>query len=133
MKKVLLFILTAVLLLSLASCSQYKSSYKATMLTRSSGGDSCEAEFVTLEGTLVLNAKARDRYADGKIHYEAELREGEITVYYDVDGTKELLFEIKGGERLDNAGGSVQPGDKVTIIIETRGVAKGGDIEIDFD
>ncbi len=126
-----LFIL-AILSLCLSACSAYKSSYSATMLVRTEGGDHCEVHFGSLNGTLVLNAKV-PADTDGSIHYDAELAEGEISVYYDVDGIKELLFTIKGSEEVDSRGGSVKKGDKVTIIIETVGKAKDGEIEIDFD
>ncbi len=133
MRKILLLLLIPALLLSMFACSPYTSSYSATMLVRSSKRDHCEVHFGTLKGTLVLNTKVTDEDADGLIHYEAELAEGELSVWYDVDGTKEHLFTIKGGESLDDRGGSVSIGDKVIIIIETSGKAKDGEIEIDFD
>ncbi len=133
MKRLLLILLTLLTVFSLFSCSKYKSSYTATMLIRSSGGDDCEAKFASLNGTLVLNARVREDDPEGMIHYEAELEEGEISVYYDALGVKELLFTIKGGEHLDSRGGYVERGNKVAIIIETNGTAKNGEIEIDFD
>ncbi len=133
MKKLTIVFLALVILLSFCACSSYQSSYSAAMLVRSEGGDHCEARFGSLKGTLVLKTRVRDRDADGMIHYEAELGEGELSVYYDVNGTKELLFSLKGGERLDSRGGKVAVGDKVTIIIETVETVKNGEIEIDFD
>ncbi len=132
MKRILAFLSAMVLMLSLISCSAYKSSYSATMLVRSEGHDSCEAHFSSLKGTLVLQAKV-PADTDGSIHYDAELDEGEMSVYYDAGNGKELLFTIKGGEEFDNRGGYVEKGNKVIIIIETNGTAKDGAIEIDFD
>ncbi len=132
MKKFLAFFSVLALLLALVSCSGYKSSYRATMLVRSEGGNHCETGFSSLKGTLVLNAKV-PADTDGSIHFDAELEEGELSVYYDAGNGKELLFTIKGGEELDSRGGYVEKGDKVTIIIETNGTAKDGEIEIDFD
>ncbi len=133
MKRILAFILAILTAFSLFSCSPYKSSYSATMLVKTSHNDECGVHFGTLKGTLVLNTKVTDEDTDGTIHYEAELDVGEISVYYDVDGTKNLLFTIKGGEEVDGRAGSVAKGDKVIIIIETNGKAENGEIEIDFD
>ncbi len=132
MKRTSVFLAVILLLLSLVSCSTYKSSYSATLLVRAEGGDHCEAHFGSLKGTLVLNAKV-PADNDGTIHYDAELAEGEMSVYYDIGNGKELLFTLKGGEEADNRAGTVKKGDKVTIIIETAGTAKDGEIEIDFD
>ncbi len=133
MKKITALFLSILMLISLFSCSAYRNDYNATMLVKSEGRDGCEAEFLTLNGTLVLNSTVRSSETDGTIHYDAELAEGELSVYYDIDGTKELLFTIKGGQELDGTGGTVNIGDKVTFIIETNGTAKNGEIEIDFD
>ncbi len=133
MKKLTVFFLVLIMLLTFCVCSAYQSSYRATMLVKSEGGDHCEAKFGSLKGTLVLNATVKETDADGMIHYEAELAEGELSVYYDVNGTKELLFSLKGGERLDSRGGKVAVGDQITIIIETVETVKNGEIEIEFD
>ncbi len=133
MKRIITLILAIVMLASLFSCSGYKNSYTATKLSKSTWGNDCDVEFATLKGTLVLNTRVGvDNY--GMIHYDAELVEGEMSVYCDVNNSgKQLLFTIRGGERVDARGGQVKTRDKVVIIIETVGVAKRGDIEIDFD
>ncbi len=133
MKQFVALCLCVLLLLSLCACSAYKSAYSATMLVRSEGGDHCETKFASLEGILVMKATAKGPETDGTIHYEAELGEGELSVYYDIDGVKELLFTIRGGERLDDRSGTVKKDDKVTFIIETIGTAKQGEIEIEFN
>ncbi len=133
MKRITSLLLAISMIVFLVSCSKYRNSYSAVMLVKSSGGDHCETSFGSLKGTLVLKATAKDDDIDGFIHYEASLLEGEVSVYYDIDGTKELLFTIKSGEKLDSKGGKVSKGDKVTFIIETVDTAKNGDIEIDFD
>ncbi len=134
MKKITAVVLALVMLVLMCSCSStYKNSYNAKMLTKSSGGDDCEVEFGELDGTLVLKATVgRDNC--GMIHYDADLHEGEITVYYDINDTgKKFLFSISGGQNLDTRAAYVTKGDKVTFIIETNGLAKIGEIDIDFD
>ncbi len=133
MKKFISVLLTCIFLVALCSCTTYKSDYDAVKMTTSSGGDHCKASFSSLEGTLVLNAKMQNGAAEGEIHYKASLDEGELYVYYDAFGTKELLFSLKGGETIDAHGGYVENGQKVTIIIETVGAAKNGEIYIDFE
>ncbi len=134
MKRFLAFLLCMAMVVLLSACSSYKSAYSAVMLIKSESRNHCEVEFGSLTGTLVMDSKVKlDPEVDGTIHYEAELREGEVSVYYDIDGTKELLFTIKGGEKLDSRGGKVAVGDKVVLIIETNGTAKDGEIELEFD
>ncbi len=133
MKKLIPVLLSITLLiLPLTACNMGNNSYMATLLVKSEGLDHCEASFGSLKGTLRLNATV-PADTDGTIHYDAELGEGELSVYYEINGRKERLFTIKGGEEIDSRGGSVAKGDKVKIIIETVGKAKSGDIEIDFD
>ncbi len=134
MKRIFSLFLAVIMLFALCACSSYHTSYSATMLLRSEERNHCEVDFGSLAGTLVMDAKVKaDPEVDGTIHYEAELREGELSVYYDINGAKELLFTIKGGEKVDSRGGKVSVGDKVTFIIETVGTAKNGEIELDFD
>ncbi len=134
MKRFFALLLATAFIFAFCSCSVYRSSYSAVMLIRSEERNHCEVDFGSLKGTLVMDAKVKsDPELDGTIHYEAELQEGELSVYYDIDGTKELLFTIKGGERVDSRGGKVALGDKVTFIIETVGTAKDGEIELEFD
>ncbi len=131
-KYFILFLVIAAVTFTFISCETDTDNYSATMLVKTSGLDHCEASFASLKGTLVLNATV-PADTDGTIHYDAELAKGDITVYYDIDGTKNLLFSIKGGEESDGHAGTVQKGDKVTVIIETNGKAENGDIEIEFD
>ncbi len=115
----------------LTACSEYVSSYSATMMVRSSGKDSCSVKFGTLNGRLVLNTK-KTSDGEGRLHYTASLDEGKLKVYYDSAGEKEELFEIGAGESIDSRGGCVESGKKVYVIIEAND-AKGGEIKIDLN
>ncbi len=136
MKKFFVCLLCFTLLLSLAACNGYSSSYSATMLVRSSGGESCRASWSTLKGTLVLNLSKKSGTPDSDIHFTASLDEGEMTVYYFVkNGSSEQkleLFTLRGGEKIDSRAGYVEPGDRVQIIIETNGMTEGGSVTVDF-
>lgn len=132
MKKALLFVLCVILILSVTACSEYVSSYKALMLVRSEMGDHGSISFSYLEGTYVMKLKMKGEGQEGSIHCKASLDEGEINVYYDWLGTKELLFNLKAGESIDERLGYIESGHTVHIIVETVTPAKEGKLSIDF-
>ncbi len=132
MKKLTAILLSLLALLSLLSLTACEGGYSAVLLAKVETQNACEVSFGSLKGTLPLSVTVPANN-DGTIHYDAELAEGELSVYYDIGNGKELLFTVKGGEEVDSRGGTVTKGDKVKIIIETVGKAKNGEIEIDFD
>lgn len=132
MKKALLIVLCIALLLSITACSGYVSSYKALMFVREERGDHASISFSGFEGTYVMKLKMSGKGQEGDIHCKASLEEGEINVYYDWLGTKELLFNLKAGESIDERLGYIESGHTVHIIIETVTPAKEGKISIDF-
>ena len=132
MKKILLFVLCVAILLSVTACSGYVSSYKALMFVRQERGDHASISFSGFEGTHVMKLKMRGEGQEGDIHCKASLTEGEINVYYDWLGTKELLFNLKAGESIDERLGYIESGHTVYIIVETVTPAKEGKISIDL-
>lgn len=131
MKKLLLFVLCVTLLFSAISC-QYVNSYKALMFVRMERGDHGTISFSKLEGTYVMKLRMNGTGQEGSIHCKASLGEGEINVYYDSLGVKELLFNLKAGESIDERRGYFESGKTVYIIIETVTPAKEGKISIDL-
>lgn len=132
MKKALLIVLCIALLLSVTACSGYVSSYKALMFVRTENGDHASISFSGFEGTYVMKLKMKGEGQEGNIHCKASLDEGEINVYYDWLGTKELLFNLKAGESIDERLGYIESGHTVYIIVETVTPAKKGKISIDL-
>ena len=132
MKKALLIVLCIALLLSVTACSGYVSSYKALMFVREERGDHASISFSGFEGTYVMKLKMKGEGQEGDIHCKASLTEGEINVYYDWLGTKELLFNLKAGESIDERLGYIESGHTVYIIVETVTPAKEGKISIDL-
>ena len=132
MKKILLFVLCISVLLSVTACSGYVSSYKALMFVRQERGDHASISFSGFEGTYVMKLKLKGEGQEGSIHCKASLTEGEINVYYDWLGTKELLFNLKAGESIDERLGYIESGHTVHIIVETVTPAKEGKISIDL-
>lgn len=89
------------------------------------------AKFGRLDGTLVLKLKMSGKGLENSIGCKASIEEGEINVYYDAFGVKELLFNLKAGESIDERRGYIESGKTVYIIIETVTPAKGN-VEIDL-
>lgn len=132
MKKILLILVCLTVLFSSTSCDfRYVSSYKALGLVRNEMGDRGSAKFSRLDGTLVLKLKMNGTGLENSIGCKATLDEGEINVYYDIFGVKELLFNLKAGESIDERRGYIESGHRVYIIIETVTPAKGS-VEIDL-
>ena len=132
MKKILLILVCLTVLFSSTSCNfRYISSYKALGLVRSEMGERGIAKFGRLDGTLVLKLKMSGKGLENSIGCKASIEEGEINVYYDIFGVKELLFNLKAGESIDERRGYIESGKTVYIIIETVTPAKGN-VEIDL-
>jgi hypothetical protein len=131
MKKLFLFVLCIALLLSATACD-YVSSYKALMFVRQERGDHATISFSKFEGTYVMKLRMKGEGQEGSIQCTASLEEGEINVYYDWLGTKELLFNLKAGESIDERRGYIESGKTVYIIVETVTPAKNGKISIDL-
>ena len=132
MKKLLLILVCLTVLFSSTSCNfRYISSYKALGLVRSEMGERGIAKFGRLDGTLVLKLKMSGKGLENSIGCKASIEEGEINVYYDIFGVKELLFNLKAGESIDERRGYIESGKTVYIIIETVTPAKGS-VEIDL-
>lgn len=132
MKKALFIILCFIFLLSATSCTPYVSSYKALMFVRTENGDHGSISFSGFEGRYVMKLKMNGKGLEGDIYCKASLSEGEVNVYYDWLGTKELLFNLKAGESIDERLGYIESGHTVYIIVETVTPAKEGKIFIDL-
>ena len=125
MKKLISIALTIILLISLCSCDKYTSSFRAVGLVKTNTSHSFETSFYSLDGQLVFKVKKSGKGEEGSIHISAEVEEGEIYVYYDIYGVKEELAHLSAGESVDENRGYVESGNKVYIIIETVGKARG--------
>ena len=135
MKK-LSFVLTLILtLVILCSCGRYVNNYSATILITSCQGDEASMEFDTFKGTYHFKLR-RDGVADHTLDFESDLAEGEMNVYIGVDGEKELLRTVKGGESYDETITlDKKYGNKKTIhiILESVGKCVDGDFEFEYN
>ena len=127
MKRIVSIVLAGLLLLSLASCG-YGSAYRAIGLVTMQDRSTYSVSFYELSG--YASETLRLASGEGELYYAATLEEGEVKVYYDVYGEKELLFTVKAGETVEGRGGYVEGGRRIHIIIETVGSAKNGSIRV---
>ena len=135
MKKVSFVLVLILTLCMLCSCSGYVKNYFATILITSCQGNEASMEFDTFKGTYNFKLK-RDGAAEHTLDFESSLVEGEMNVYIGVDGGKELLRTVKGGESYDE---TITLDDKydnektIYIILETMGKCIDGDFEFEYN
>ena len=135
MKKVCLVLALILTLVMLCSCGGYVKSYAATILITSCQGNEASVEFDTFKGTYHFKLR-RDGVAEHTLDLEASLAEGNMNVYIGVDGEKELLLTVKGGESYDK---TITLDDKydnektIYIILESTGKCVDGDFEFEYN
>ena len=135
MKKVCFILVLTLILVMLCSCGGYVKNYSATILITSCQGDEASLEFDTFKGTYNFKLR-RDGTAEHTLDLEASLAEGEMNIYIGVDGEKELLCTVKGGESYDE---TITLDDKydskktVYVILESTGKCVDGDFEFEYN
>ena len=110
----------------LTSCDRYISSYMAIMLVTTNTSKEAGISFSTFKGTKVFKVKCSEE--GEKIDYSGHLDKGELSVYYDDDGTKKMLFTIKEGEEVEDTSEELSKGT-VYIIVETEGKCSDGKLK----
>ena len=130
------FLLTLILILFiLCSCGGYVKSYSATILITSRQGDDADMEFDTFQGTYSFKLR-REGVAEHTLDFEGALAEGQMDVYIGVDGEKELLHTVKGGESYNKtiALDTKYDNEKtVYILLESTGKCVNGDFEFEYN
>jgi hypothetical protein len=135
MKKIGFVLVLALTLALLCSCGGYIKSYFATILITSCQGDEASMEFHTFKGTYNFKLR-RDGDAEHTLDLEASLGEGEMNVYIGVNGEKELLRTVKGGESYDEV---ITLHDKyddekaIYVILESTGKCVNGEFEFEYN
>ena len=135
MKKVSFVLVLLLALCMLCGCDGYVKSYSAALLITSCRGDEASIEFDTFKGTYHFKLK-RDGAAEHTLDLESSLAEGEMNVYIGVNGEKELLRTVNGGESFDE---TITLDDKynnkktIHIILETTGKCTDGDFAFEYN
>ena len=135
MKKTSFVLVLMLILTMLCSCGGYVKSYSATLLITSCHGDEASMDFATFKGTYHFKLK-RDDTAEHTLSLEASLAEGEMNVYVGVDGEKELLRTVKGGEDLDETialDGKYDDKKAIYVILEATDKCVDGDFELEYN
>ena len=135
MKKVCFVLVLMLTLALLCGCSGYVKSYSATILITSCQGNEASMEFDTFKGTNNFKLR-RDGIAEHTLDFEASLAEGEMNVYIGVDGEKELLLIVKGGESYDETvtlDSKYDNEKRIYVILEATDKCVGGDFEFEYN
>ena len=135
MKRIFSVLALMLSVIMLFSCGGYVNKYSATIMITSCQGDEASMEFDTFKGTYNFKLR-RDGDAEHTLNLGASLAEGEINVYIGVDGEKELLRTVKGGESCDE---TITLDDKydnektIYVILESTGKCVDGDFEFEYN
>ena len=135
MKKVCFVLVLIFTLVLLCGCEGYVKSYSATILITSCQGDEASMKFDNFKGTYNFKLR-RDGAAEHTLDYEARLVQGEMNIYVGVDGEKELLRTVGGGESCDE---TITLDDKynneksIYIILESVGKCSDGEFEFEYN
>lgn len=135
MKKVCFVLALVLTLVTLFGCEGYVKNYAATILLTSCEGDEASMEFDSFKGTYHFKLK-RDGAAAHTLDLEASLAEGEMNVYVGVDGEKELLRTVHGGEFLDETislDGKYDHEKTIYVILESADTCVDGEFEFEYN
>ncbi len=135
MKKACFILVLILSLVTLCGCGGYLKSYSATILITSVHGDEADMEFSTFKGTYNFKLR-REGVAEHTLDFEASLLKGEMNVYIGVDGEKELLRTVKGGESYDETITLDEKYDNektVYVILESTDKCVNGDFEFEYN
>ena len=135
MKKAYLGLVLILALALLCGCGGYVKSYSATILITSCQGDEASMEFDTFRGTYYFKLK-RDGIATHTLDLEASLAKGEMNVYIGVDGERELLRTVKGGESYEEriTLDEKYDGEKIVyVILQTAERCVDGEFEFEYN
>ena len=135
MKKACFVLVLMLTFVMLYSCGEYTKNYSATVMLTSCYGDEASMEFGSFKGTYNFKLKAKND-SDHTLDLEASLAEGEMNVYIGVDGEKELLRTVKGGESYDE---TITLDDKydsektIYVILESTDKCVDGEFEFEYN
>lgn len=136
MKKIYFVLALMLVLVTVCGCGEgYVRKYSATLMVTSCHGDEASMKFETFQGTYNFKLK-RDGAAEHTIDFESSLVEGEMNVYIGIDGEKELIRTVKGGESYDETIVLDEKYDNertIYIILESAGKCVDGDFEFEYN
>ena len=137
MLKIAVMMLITLSIFTLTACGKYTSSWSAVGFVHSNTSKSASMSFWKFSGTMVFKLKCKDATKEvlnynGRLENEDDGENGSITVYYDVDGTKNELFSLQNGESVEASFDKLNEGT-VYIIVETDGRCENGELEFNIE
>ena len=135
MKRYLLIMVLILTLITLCGCGGYVKSYSATLLITSCHGDEASMEFDTFNGTYNFKLK-RDGSAEHTLDFDGSLADGEMNIYIGVNGEKELLRKVRGGESYDETitlDNKYDNEKTIYVILESTDKCIDGDFEFEYN
>ncbi|MDE6273615.1 MAG: hypothetical protein K2L87_01020 [Clostridiales bacterium] len=122
---VIITVVTLVLCFALSACGdKYASHYSSTAIVSQNTSSEASVSFSTFSGTYVIKFNYTGN--DKVITYNATLEEGNIKVYYDVNGEKLHLFDIGADGSVEGKTEEFTSNNTIYIIIESDGKCKEG-------
>ena len=134
MKKIWLILALMVAFVMLCGCSGYVKSYSATILITSTRANKASMEFKTFNGTYNFKLKRQDT-SEHTLNVKATLAEGGMNIYVGVDGGKDFLRTIMGGESCNETialDAKYDDEKAIYVIVETIDRCKDGDFEFKY-
>ena len=135
MKKICFGLALILLLGALCGCSGYVKHYAATLMITSCLGDEASMEFSSFRGSYPFKLR-RDGDAEHTLDLEARLAQGQMNIYIGVDGEKELLRTVKGGESLRETIALDEKYDNektIWVIFESEDKCADGAFEVEYN
>ena len=118
MKKIVSIFTLIALLFSLTACS----SFMAIGLAENGGFKERNLTF------FYLNGRKEYRFvgsAESTVNYSIKVEEGEIAVYYELDGERTELARVRDGESKEGSSGVIDATSYLLIIIEATEAKEG--------
>ena len=97
MKKLIALLLMAAMVLSLAGCSGYVSSYRATILITERTRDHCRLSADSFDGKYVFQLRYTD--PDNALSFSSSVGEGSVTVSYAAGNDETPLCSLQSGDQ----------------------------------
>jgi len=135
MKKFCFALALMLAIVTFCGCGRYSGKYTAIMLITSSWGDEGSMEFAHFEGTYNFKLR-RDNDAERTLDVDASLVEGQMNIYIGVNGEKDLLLTVKGGESYDQTivlDSKYSNERTIYVILESVGKCVNGDFEFEYN
>ena len=135
MKKTIYILLLLCTLFTLCSCGKYVKSYAATFLITSCYQDEGSMKFTTFKGKYYFKLR-RDNSPEYTLDIDASLKEGTMNIYIGIDGDKELLCTVNGGDVLDETiklDSKYNNKQTIYIILESTNKCVDGDFEFEYN